>query len=49
MRENYIIWIVFVQRFIWSESLQSMIRDRAVETSEGQFIGNDSIHIWLEK
>ena len=32
-----------------SESLQSMIEDRAVESSEGQFRGNDGVHIWLEK
>ena len=27
----------------------NFIRDRAVETSEGQFIGNDRVRIWLEK
>ena len=30
-----------------SEPLQSIIGDRAVETSEGQFIGNDDVRIWL--
>ena len=30
---------------IRSESLQSIIGDRAVETSEGQFIGNDGMRI----
>ena len=39
------IWIVFVRGFIRSESLQSIIKDRAVETSEGQFIGNDGVRI----
>ena len=39
------IWIVFVRRFIRSESLENIIRDRAVETSEGQFIGNDGARI----
>ena len=43
------IWIVFVQRCIRSESLQSTTGDRAVEISEGQFIGNDGVPIWLEK
>ena len=44
-----LIWIVFVRRFIRSESLQNITGDRAVELSEGQFIGNDRVRIWLEK
>ena len=32
-------------RFKRSESLQSIIGDQAVETSEGQFIGNDGLQI----
>ena len=51
---NALVWYLFescLQRFIMirSESLQSIIGDRAVETSEGQFIGNDGVRIWLEK
>ena len=34
-----------MRRFIISESLQSIIRDQAVETSEGQFIENDGVRI----
>ena len=34
---------------IWVSSIKSIIGDRAVETSEGQFIGNDGVRIWLEK
>ena len=34
---------------IWVPSIKSIIGDRAVETSEGQFIGNDGVRIWLEK
>ena len=30
---------------IWALSM--LIGDRAVETSEGQFIGNDDVRIWL--
>ena len=30
---------------IRSESLQSIIGDRALETSESQFIGNDGVRI----
>ena len=39
------IWIVFARRFIRSDSLQSIIIDQAVETSEGQFIENDGVRI----
>ena len=44
-------WIMFVRRFITSESLpsKSILGDRAVETSEGQFIGKDGVRIWLGK
>ena len=34
---------------IWVPSIKSIIGDRAVETSEGQFIGNDGVRIWVEK
>ena len=34
---------------IWVSSIKSIIGDRAVETSEGQFIRNDGVRIWLEK
>ena len=34
---------------IWVPSIKSIIGDRAVETSEGQFISNDGVRIWLEK
>ena len=33
---------------IWVPSIKSIIGDRAVETSEGQFIGNGGVRIWLE-
>ena len=33
---------------IWVSSIKIIIVDRAVETSEGQFIGNGGVHIWLE-
>ena len=34
---------------IWAPSkyIKENIGDRAVETSEGQFIGNDDVRIWL--
>ena len=34
---------------IWVSSIKSIIWDLAVETSEGQFIGNDGVRTWLEK
>ena len=40
------IWIMFVRKVY---QIKSIIGDRAVETSEGQFIGNDGVRIWLEK
>ena len=43
------VFIYFVRKSIRSESLQSIIGNRAVETSEGQFIGNDGVRIRLEK
>ena len=39
------MYVYFVRKFIRSESLQSIIENRAVETSEGQFIGNDGVRI----
>ena len=32
---------------IWVSSIKSIIWDLVVETSEGQFIGNDGVRIWL--
>ena len=44
------MWIVFVLcEGLWDQSLQIIMRDRAVETREGQFIGNNGMRIWLEK
>ena len=49
---------MFAQRFIRSELktgltsivvISPLFEMRVVETSEGQFIGNDSMQIWLEK
>ena len=40
---------LFVRKFIRAESLQCIIGDRAVETSEGQLIGNDGVCICLKK
>ena len=49
---NALDWYLFESclcKGLWDQSLQSISGDRAVETREGQFIGNDVVRIWLEK
>ena len=49
---NALDWYLFESCLcegLWDQKLQSIIGDRAVETKEGQFIGNDGVRIWLEK
>ena len=51
---NALVWYLFDHVYakvyqIWVPSIKSIIGDRAMETSEGQFIGNDGVRIWLEK